>query len=982
MSKPSAPGSGRELWTEPDDALVSEAVSRIGDPQHRRAFFLELANPNWVEPLRRAGFFRSAPPPSVDDDGSMRVIPWAQSQYLARMAADAPQDVARAIQEMDERGNAAVERDVVEAASRMPASISKRLVGKVAGCLTGPFRNLIDAHALARLLARLLREGERTAAARLAEALYRPRPIGQASAGSPRLEAIAGLDAYWYRQTLDEIVPALVQGLGSAALSTIVGWLENWQRITGQGQPSPSSDISYLWWPAVGEHSPNRSVSIGDSLVDAVRDVSLRLVDNGSPLPEVLSTLEGSPYPVMHRVAFHLLARIVTDSSGAEAIDLSRERLLNPGSLSFGLRHEYSELARAVIPHMTEAQFDEWLSLIYRGYIADDADLAQRIANATGETPAEVGREEISRWRRTSERDILSAARDVLPGKGNTRLAMLEAELGVRSHPEFPVRTDISWTGPESPISRSELAGAAIDDLLNTLRSWNPNSGQLFGPSREGLGRELTEVVREKPGLFEHHVQDVISLDPTYIRAMIRGWELALGDRRGVPWDSIVSILEFVAQQPDEGDALNPVPLDRDPGWRWAHQAAAMLLRQGFLADSARAPAIELRERIWPVIRVLTDSPHPSPEYEVHYGGDNMDPLTLSLNVVRGQALRTAISYLSWLRARNAAQLEPDATSGAPEVFTVLDAHLELAADPSAAVRSVYGEHFPFLLSLSAVWSRSRVERIFGPIQSTIEPPEDDVIVLGDVAWVAFISLHGPNRYLFDALREHYRRHVRRIGIDRMPQLRGARTPPGRLAEHILLLYSQGVIGLTSEDGLVESLFEVADSELRREALSRLGWLIARSEADLPAEVVQRLTVFWEWRETQAEERSDYAELGGFSWWFMSERFPEDWSIRHLVRAATSGTQLEMPAQVIERVGSLASRYADAALTILDALVSRDSGDWQTYVVVEHAPPVLATALSSPDATTRERARRLLDRLGRAGHLSLKDRIDELLSGS
>src|SRR5579862_106058 len=117
MSKPSPSGSDRELWTTPDAALVSEAVSRIGDPQHRRAFFLELANPNWVEPLRRAGFFRSAPPPRVDDDGSMHVIPWPQSQYLARMAADAPEDVARAIQEMDERGNAAVERDVVEAAS-------------------------------------------------------------------------------------------------------------------------------------------------------------------------------------------------------------------------------------------------------------------------------------------------------------------------------------------------------------------------------------------------------------------------------------------------------------------------------------------------------------------------------------------------------------------------------------------------------------------------------------------------------------------------------------------------------------------------------------------------------------------------------------------------------------------------------------------------------------------------------------------------
>jgi hypothetical protein len=503
----------------------------------------------------------------------------------------------------------------------------------------------------------------------------------------------------------------------------------------------------------------------------------------------------------------------------------------------------------------------------------------------------------------------------------------------------------------------------------------------LFGPSREGLGRELTEVVRENPALFGDRVQDVTGLDPTYIRAIIRGWELAVGDGRSVPWDSIVSVSEFVTQQPDEGDMPNPILLDRDPGWRWAHQAVAMLLQRGFLAESALAPTIGLREHIWAIIRTLTDSPHPSPEYEVRYGGDNMDPLNLSLNVVRGQAMRTAITYLSWLRTRNVARLEPDATVGAPEVYRVLDAHLEPTHDPSAAIRSVYGEYFPFLLSLSAEWSRSRVERIFGPTERPEGQSDDIAVMLGNVAWVAFISLHGPNRGLLDSLRDHYRMHVRQIGTDLMTQPRGARTPPGRLAEHILLLYSQGVIGLTSDDALIEAFFTIADSELRREALSRLGWLLWRSEVELPADVLHRLTTLWEWRETQVEESGNDAELSGFSWWFMSRCFPEDWSILHLVRAARSSTQLEMPAQVIEQLGTLASQNTDAALTILDALVSRDPGDWQAHAVVEHAPPIIAAALGSSDEAIRDRGSRILDRLGRLGYLSLKDRVDEQLSG-
>src|SRR5207245_7430038 len=134
----------------------------------------------------------------------------------------------------------------------------------------------------------------------------------------------------------------------------------------------------------------------------------------------------------------------------------------------------------------------------------------------------------------------------------------------------------------------------------------------------------------------------------------------------------------------------------------------------------------------------------------------------------------------------------------APEVYTVLDAHLDPDQDPSAAVRSVYGEHFPFLLSISPDWSRSRVKQIFGPIDRPERTPEDIAVVLGDVAWTAFVSMHGPSRYLFDALREHYRSRVQRVGTDPIPQSRGARTPPGRLPEHILMLYSQGVIGLAT----------------------------------------------------------------------------------------------------------------------------------------------------------------------------------------
>src|SRR5260370_6707724 len=130
----------------------------MGDPQPGGAFSLELTHSHGDEPLRRSGLFRTAPAIQIGHDGSMRVTPWVQSQYLARMAAEAPEDVARAFEEMDDGGNPAVQRDLVDAASRMPAHVAKRLVPRVVRYLDQPFRNLIDPHALRRLLNPLARD--------------------------------------------------------------------------------------------------------------------------------------------------------------------------------------------------------------------------------------------------------------------------------------------------------------------------------------------------------------------------------------------------------------------------------------------------------------------------------------------------------------------------------------------------------------------------------------------------------------------------------------------------------------------------------------------------------------------------------------------------------------------------------------------------------------------------------------------------------
>ncbi len=974
-----SPGSAPKKWSQPDEELIREAVQMIGDPQLRRAFFLELANPNWVVPLQRAGFFKSAPPPRVDDDGYVQLVPWAPSQYLARMAPEAAKAVSKAILEMDEQRNAAVERDIVEAASNMPASVSKDLIGKIVEYLDEPFRQILDPQALKRLLLQLLRQGQPIKASQLAEAMYAPRAIDPASVGVLWPEVIAGLDAHSYGQTLADVIPELTQALRLRALRMIARWLEAWLNLSEDGNPAVRIGPSFVWRSAIRERTGPSQHSIGDALIDATRDASLELINQGLSLADVLSILEIPQYPLMVRIAFHALSRTLDGAAHSETISLARARLLGPGRLNMELRHEYAELARSVIPYLTEGQFGDWRRLIASGPFMSDAELIGNIARVRRITPDEITEEDIVRWRRVWERDLLAAAREALPESGRTRLTELEAGYGTRDRPDLPMRVTAGWSGPQSPISRVEITAMDAGDMLNYLREWTPTGDQIFGPSLEGLGRELTEVVREKPTVFDGRIQAVTGLDPTYLRSIIGGWELALGDGQKLPWPFVIEVLRYVAEQQDDGDAPTPTPLSNDPGWRWSHQAIGTLLHKGLIADSDLAPDTDLRASVWMVIQTLASSPNPTVEYELQYGGDNMDPLTLSLNVVRAQALRVVVAYLSWLRTRNVVRLETSASEVAPEAYEVLEAHLNAEQDASVAVRSVYGESYGFLLFASSEWARSNVTKIFG-VAGALDSVDDAHALLGNVAWSVFISTHGPNRSLFDALRDHYIGHVQNLGRDDVPHLHGARTPPAGLAEHIFFLYSQGVIGLNSDDRLVMSFFDVADIALRRESLSRLGWMLSHSGTELPNDVLERWRVFWEWREQVVENSESADELGAFSWWFMSEAFPEEWSISRLVNAVRSGAQLEMPGQVVEKFSVFAGNFPESALTILNSLTQREPSDWQTYSVIQNCPPILAAALSSSDVAIRESARRTLDRLGRLGHLHLKDKVDELLA--
>ena len=100
-------------------------------------------------------------------------------------------------------------------------------------------------------------------------------------------------------------------------------------------------------------------------------------------------------------------------------------------------------------------------------------------------------------------------------------------------------------------------------------------------------------------------------------------------------------------------------------------------------------------------------------DHEERYGGDNMDPFTLSLNTIRGEAMNNVVKYAQWVqRGRTAEGSEGFSFDDAPEVRAVLEAHLDPERDLSLAIRAVYGRWSPQLYFMDETWVCANLSRI------------------------------------------------------------------------------------------------------------------------------------------------------------------------------------------------------------------------------------------------------------------------------
>jgi hypothetical protein len=949
-------------WAPPTAEELDRLAVLSARPENRAYFFDRLENPNWVRGLDQRGFF--ADPPGLvpaEDPGYVRFPPWPEGRYLARVAAEAPDAVASVLQNIPGSENPAVTELLLKTLANLPDDHIARLADRAQEWVAASFADHFAEEAAVAAL-RLLASGATSAArkvvAQLLEVLPDPRLAEKASTKDSPLraspEAVARLSKWNYDRVLKRLVGPMVDAIGLDAVRLLVGLLEDAMRLSSWEDEEGRDNYSYIWRPAIEDNEQNLDSDIRGALVTAVRDAAIRHVTRNPDEVEATFLLLESRSTVLRRIALHVLSSI------ANGLDLASARMANRELFDdHRVRHEYAALLRTRFRELDAAGQSEILSWIEAG---PDLDEYQQRRTTSDNAPPTA--DEIASYAAHWRRDRYSFIEDSLDHDARARYRELVGSIGEPEHADF-VSWSSSWVGPESPATAAELSKRSVDEVIDYLRRWRPDDegGRSFGPSIEGLGRVFSEVVAGRTTDFAERAPNLIGLDPTYVRGFFSGLESALREGATFPWARPLALALAVVQYPFEPEDIEVPERDRDPGWRWCRGQIGSLLRSGLTDKPNRVP-FDLRSTAWAVIERLTEDPNPSPEHEARYGGDNMDPLTLSINTNRGTAMHAVVEYALWCR-RKLESLGEDASRGfelMPEAAEILDRHVRPEVEASLAVRAVYGRWLPWLLLLDESWTIERLPLLF---------PSQGNEALAETVWDTYIAWCPPYDSVFRALEDQYRAAIDRVPSNRKARSFGHDTVDSKLGQHLVTLYWRHTI----DREVVERYFARSDDQLAAAVIGFVGRALRDTTGELSTSVAERLQDLWEWRfsETAPHPEKHALELRAFGTWFASGKLDEEWALDALERSVELVGAPTFGHQVAERLVEVSENHPVAAVRIFARMVEHPEHEWDYVGWRDEAQAIVKAAFASREADAEEPAATVVDFYLRRGELDFRE---------
>lgn len=901
-------------------------------------FFSSLKDASWLPFLLEEGFFENPTPPETGttDEGQtwFRYPNWPESRYLARIAAEAPEKVIEAIERIPDTANPRVHEDVIVAATALPGELAARVALREQRWLARYEGHLMSLpHPAGDLLAHLARENQVRPAFALAGTLLKIVVNPTYENRSSHHRAVALVGDWEYGEVLESAWPPMMAADPERAFSFLCHRLAEVIElgfVAGSGL-----DPTYIWRSAIEDHAQNTGHSLLDTLIERVRDTALAEAEKGPEARDlVLAEVGRHDAPLFRRLALFVLAASGSSQQIAEA--LADEALFD----SVNVWHEYAELLRKRFGDLDAAQREPILELIAAG--------PERELTSSQEERG-VTKDQIEMRRRYWRLERYALIAEHLEGEAKGEYESLLAEFGKPDHPTFH-SVFTHWSGPTSPYSAEELVEMGPSAVIETLRSWVPEEGP-ERESKEGLARILEVAVEKDAKGFAPVATEFIDLDPDYARALLGGFAKAAREKVAFAWMPVLDLCEQVAAKPVTDTQVG----GEEAPARWLHRTIVSLLSDG-LKESEAAIPFEERVRTWALIEPHLEDPDPSTERD-----KDGEPATVAINSVRGEALHAAINYAFWVERALGDSFE--GIGSLPELAEAVDRRLDLAIEPSLAIRAVLGQWFVQLVRMDKSWAKTLAPRIF--------PSDPELADSFSAAWNAYVVFNRAWISVFEILRDSYDIAVERFEeVDEERYMAG--NPREHLGEHLVFLRFSGTVNLAVGD-LFDRFWSAAPIEIRKHVIRDVGWSLEHGNPQLSEEIRSRIVETWEWIVDQdPEDRDALAEFGA---WLGAHQLDESWLLAQGQQLLKQGIPLDPDHVVYDALPRMAGEHPREVVEILRLMIVTESERWSVLGSVDDVRETLAMVIDSGDSVARSTAVGVLNLLGARGMSEFRDLV-------
>jgi hypothetical protein len=478
------------------------------------------------------------------------------------------------------------------------------------------------------------------------------------------------------------------------------------------------------------------------------------------------------------------------------------------------------------------------------GYLTPKLNGSARGADAVVTAANRVTGKTIMRWRVSRQYWI----RDALQHPIRTRPTLASVEsinaesFGFRRW-SADVEIDV-----RSPITERGFHAMPLAEQVDYLRTWTPENPNWDGPTLEGLAATLQAAVKVHPLLYIESASEFAGLDPLYASALVRGLSEGLEGKTVSNWKPFWTFADWILAQPDpEIGVRDGFSGETRLGRRWQNcRLEIVRFLDATLNGELAALPLSERASLWPVIELLTRDPSPATADEAAGDKCSMDPFTLSLNTVRGEALHAVCSFVHWIRSNS-----PEAATGGenlddvPEARAALETHLDPRLEPSLTIRSVFGANLLRLAHWAEAWLRCHLEQIL---------PAHGHDELRQIAWETYVRFSCANSKVLALFHQEYSAAITRMSQDGLPERR-SKDALVSLGQHLVVNYCRRSLDFEQPGDLLAAFFARAPESVRAAVLAFVARSLAQPAEPISPDFVERLLKLWNWqaqRETTA----------------------------------------------------------------------------------------------------------------------------------